>query len=66
MRQRILRKRVRGVNHPDTIITMTNLANVYEYQKKIDQVEKIREESLTKSIAILKIIILIHLVLGII
>ena len=57
---------MRGVNHPDTIITMTNLANVYEYQKKIDQVEKIRVESLTKSIAILKIIILIHLVLGII
>jgi len=34
-----IRKRVRGVNHPDTIITMTNLANVYEYHKKIDQVE---------------------------
>jgi hypothetical protein len=43
------------VNHPDTIITMTNLANMYEVtMTKIDQVEKIREESFNEKYCYLK------------
>jgi tetratricopeptide (TPR) repeat protein len=46
-------KVMRGENHPQTIIVMMNLANVYEKQNKpYDQVEAIRKECLEKSFVI--------------
>ena len=46
-------KVMRGDNHPQTIIVMMNLANIYQMQNKpLDQVEAIRKECLAKSIVI--------------
>ena len=45
-------KLMKGENHPDTIATMMNLANVYVPQNKFVEAEGIRKECLAKSIVI--------------